>query len=216
MKPVRVLLIDDHPMVRQGLRTFLDLNESIEVVGEAENGKAGVEQVKALQPDVVLMDIVMPVMDGVEATREIQQLPSPPKVLILTSFLEDDKVFPALEAGAHGYMLKDISPDELVLAIQNAHQGEPHLHPSITKKLMTHVMTQKTAPAPTESKQKSDSLTQRETEVLGLIAEGLNNKAIAMHLNISQKTVKTHVSHILAKLDLEDRTQAAIFAIKNR
>lgn len=214
MEPIRILIVDDHLMVRQGLRAFLHLNQAIEVVGEAENGKAAVEQVKALQPDVVLMDLEMPVMNGVEATQALQDLPNPPKVMVLTSFIDDNKVFPALEAGALGYMLKDVSPDDLVEAIQAAHRGEAHLHPAITKKLMQRV-TKPHVESSTATASPSHDLTQRETEVLGLVAEGLTNRDIANRLHISQKTVKTHMSNILAKLNLHDRTQAAIYAIKH-
>lgn len=210
--PIRVMIVDDHPMVRQGLRTFLDLNDAIEVVGEAGNGLEGVQHAVTLQPDVVLMDLVMPGCNGVEATRSLKQQAPHIKVLILTSFIEDDKVYPALEAGASSYMLKDVSPDQLVKAIQATHRGEAQLHPKVTQKLMSQVVQQR---QPKVTPQGPEELTQRELEVLQHIAEGLNNQAIAKALFISQKTVKTHVSHILAKLDLDDRTQAAIYAIKH-
>jgi len=214
MSKVRVVIIDDHAMVRQGLRAFLGLNESLEVVGEASNGEEGVVLVSKVKPDVALMDLIMPVMNGIEATRAIQELENPPKVLVLTSFIEDDKVFPALEAGAHGYLLKDISPDALAQAILATHRGDAQLHPQVTKKLMKQVL-KPAKPSKTPASQHVDTLTHRELEVLGLISQGFNNKKIAKELHISLKTVKTHVSSILAKLDVEDRTQAAIYAIKH-
>lgn len=212
MKPIRVMIVDDHAMVRQGLRTFLSLNPQIEVVGEASNGAEGVALAADVAPDIVLMDLVMPELDGIGATQQITALPSPPKVLVLTSFIEDEKVFPALEAGAQGYLLKDVEPDDLVKAILSAHEGEAQLHPKVTQKLMKVAVRPKRATTETLP---HEALTQREFEVLILIAEGLNNKNIGKKLHISLKTVKTHVSNILAKLDLDDRTQAAIYAIKN-
>lgn len=208
---IRVLIVDDHAMVRQGLRTFLSLNPEIDIVGEGTNGEEGAALAESLQPDVILMDLVMPVLDGIGAIQRIQTLPQPPKVLVLTSFIEDEKVFPALEAGAQGYLLKDVSPDHLVQAILSTHKGEAQLHPKVTQKLMKAVQE----PTATATTALHDQLTQREREVLALIGQGQNNKAIGEQLHISLKTVKTHVSNILAKLELDDRTQAAIYAIKN-
>jgi NarL family two-component system response regulator LiaR len=218
MDKVSVLIVDDHAMVRQGLQTFLTLNEDIDVVGEAANGIAAVEQVREHHPDVVLMDLVMPEMDGIEATRRIRELSPETQVLALTSFIEDDKVFAAIEAGALGYLLKDVSPDDLVEAIKAAHHGEAQLHPEVTKKLMSRVATKAkpsdpSPPRPQESG--SEELTERELEVLRLIASGMSNREIAQTLTIAEKTVKTHVSNILSKLHLADRTQAAIYALKN-
>lgn len=218
MVKIRVLIADDHTLVRQGLRTFLELHDEIEVVGEATNGLEAVEQARHLQPDVILMDLVMPKLDGSEALRQIRALNLTTQVLVLTSFTEDDKVFPAIAAGAAGYLLKDVNPDDLVRAIQAAHRGEVQLHPDITKKLMNQVVataTQTNLPhRQSEALDRSAELTEREREVLRLIANGLNNRAMARQLAISEKTVKTHVSNILSKLNLADRTQAAIYALK--
>lgn len=218
MAKIRVLIVDDHPMVRQGLHTFLELHQEIEVVGEAADGLQAVEQVRQLQPDVVLMDLVMPHLDGIAATRQIRSFSPTTQVLALTSFAEDDKVFPAIEAGALGYLLKDVNPDDLVKAIQAAQRGEVPLHPNITKKLMQQVAARAGQPSTVESTEVGETdlaeLTERELEVLRLIATGLNNREIAQQLIISEKTVKTHVSNILTKLHLADRTQAAIYALK--
>jgi NarL family two-component system response regulator LiaR len=206
---IRVLIVDDHAIVRQGLRTFLELQPDIEVVGEAENGLDAVEQAGQSQPDVVLLDLVMPHMDGIEATRKILASCPRSKVLILTSFGDDDKVFPAIRAGALGYLLKDIPPAELVKAVREAHAGKAQLHPDIARKLMAEVAGREEKPAP-----EPDALTARESEVLGLIARGYTNQQIARELTLSEKTVKSHVSSILSKLGVADRTQAAIYALK--
>jgi NarL family two-component system response regulator LiaR len=217
MDKISVLIVDDHAMVRQGLQTFLTLSEGIEVVGEAANGLEAVEQVRQHRPDVVLMDLVMPELDGIEATRRIRALSPETQVLALTSFIEDAKVFPAIEAGALGYLLKDVSPDDLVQAIKAAHRGEAQLHPEVTKKLMGQVVAKARQPDPAPAKPikpGSEELTERELEVLRLIATGLSNREIAQTLTIAEKTVKTHVSNILSKLHLADRTQAAIYALQ--
>jgi NarL family two-component system response regulator LiaR len=206
---IKVLLVDDHAIVRQGLRTFLELQDDIEVVGEAENGLEAVEGARQWEPDVVLMDLVMPEMDGIEATRQICALHPGTKVIALTSFAGDDKVFPAIKAGAAGYQLKDVSPSDLVDAIRAAHRGETHLHPDIAKKLMAEVAAREDKP-----ESDLDELTQRELDVLRLIARGLSNQEIAQELTISEKTVKSHVSNILSKLHVDDRTQAAIYALR--
>jgi two-component system, NarL family, response regulator LiaR len=208
---IKVLIVDDHQVVRQGLRTFLELHDDIEVVGEAGDGLEGVEKARQLAPDVVLMDLVMPHLDGIAATRQVKALGGATRVIALTSFTEDDKVFPAIQAGASSYLLKDVSPDELVEAIRAVHRGEARLHPNIARKLMEQVVQQdqpKTDPL-------ARDLTDRERQVIRLVAQGCSNQAIAQELFISEKTVKTHVSNILGKLHLEDRTQLAIFAIKN-
>jgi len=216
MTKIRVLIVDDHAVVRQGLHTFIDLQDDMEVVGEGENGVQAVELAGRLQPDVILLDLVMPVMDGVEATRNILARSPGPRVLILTSFGEDNQVFPAIRAGAQGYLLKDIQPNELVQAIRDASQGKVQLHPDIAKKLMSAVASTSAAPASDkESKEAINGLTERELAVLGLIARGMSNREIAEEMIISEKTVKTHVSNILSKLGLEDRTKAAILAIKH-
>jgi len=216
---IRVLIVDDHAMVRQGLRTFLELQDNsalcITVVGEAVNGIEAVELARKTQPDIVLLDLVMPQMDGIQATPRIIACSPNSRIIILTSFGEEDKVLPAIRAGAQGYLLKDIPPDELVHAIREAYLGKVQLHPEIARKLMSAVAAQEettTSRAVTHSR---DGLTEREQEVLNLIADGMNNREIAEKLVISEKTAKTHVSNILSKLHLQDRTQAAIYALRH-
>ena len=211
MERIKVLIVDDHQVVRQGLRTFLELQEDIEVVGEAQDGAAALEMTGRLSPDVVLMDLVMPGMDGIAATRRIKALGGGTRVIALTSFTEDDKVFPAIQAGASGYLLKDVTPEELVETIRAARRGEIRLHPEITRKLMEQVTRQ----SPVEKADPAAALTPREREVIRLVGQGKSNHAIAAALVISEKTAKAHVSNILAKLGLEDRTQMAIHAIRN-
>ncbi len=209
---IKVLIVDDHSVVRQGLRTFLELQDDIVVVGEAGDGATAVDMVRALEPDVVLMDLVMPHMDGIAATRQIKTSDARTKVIALTSFTEDDKVFPAIQAGASSYLLKDVSPDDLVEAIRAVHCGQARLHPDIARKLMQQVAQQAN---PIREAAAADDLTEREREVIRLVARGRSNSEIAHALVISDKTVKTHVSNILGKLHLEDRTQLAIYAIKH-
>lgn len=217
---IRVLIVDDHAMVRQGLRTFLELQDvstlPIEVTGEAANGVQAVELARKTQPDIVLLDLVMPEMDGIQATPKIIECSPRTRVIILTSFGEEDKVLPAIRAGAQGYLLKDIPPNELVQAVREVHLGKVQLHPEIAKKLMSAVAAKKEEPAASHAATRSDEgLTEREQEVLHLIADGRNNREIAEKLFISEKTVKTHVSNILGKLHLDDRTQAAIYALRH-
>ena len=207
MDKISVLIVDDHAVVRQGLRTFLDLQEEMEVVGEAATGVEAVEQTRRLVPDVVLMDLMMPEMSGIEAIRRIRAVSPNTKVIVLTSFGGDEQVFPSIKAGALGYLLKNVSPADLAKAIQAAHRGEPHLDPEIAKKLMDELSAKERRPVP-------DDLTERELAVLRLIARGMSNREIATELVISEKTAKTHVSNILSKLHLADRTRAAIYAIK--
>jgi NarL family two-component system response regulator LiaR len=206
---IRVLLVDDHSVVRQGLRSFLELLGDIQIVGEASGGAEAVEMAIALSPDIVLMDLVMPGMNGIEATRQICASCPHTKVIALTSFLADEHIYPALAAGASGYLLKDVTPGELVQAIRTVYQGKAELHPEVAKRIIQGMQVQNAEP----SEQK---LTPREVEVLGLISQGLSNQEIAERLIISPKTVKVHVGKILSKLNLTDRTQAAIYALHNR
>ena len=208
---IKVLIADDHQVVRQGLRTFLELQPDIEVVGEAGDGREAVEMVRQLHPDVVLMDLMMPRMDGINATKQVKAEIKGVKVIALTSFTEDDKVFPAIQAGASSYLLKDVSPDDLAEAIRAAQRGEARLHPDIARKLMEQVAQQ----GDLVRQDLPMDLTGRELEVVQLVAQGLSNSEIAEQLVISEKTVKTHVSNILGKLHLDDRTQLAIYAIKH-
>lgn len=207
-KTIRVLIADDHAIVRKGLRALLATERDIEVIGEAEDGAQAVSQARALQPDVILMDLVMPKMDGIEATRQITQQQSGAHILVLTSFAADDKVFPAIKAGALGYLLKDSGPDELVEAIHQVQRGEPSLEPSIARKVL-HELAQPPKQPPTV-----DPLTERELAVLRLIAQGKSNRDIAEQLVITEMTVRTHVSNVLSKLHLASRTQAALYALR--
>jgi two-component system, NarL family, response regulator LiaR len=203
---VRVLLVDDHAVVRQGLRAFLQLQPDIEVVGEAGGGEAAVAAVAGARPDVVLMDLVMPDGDGVGAIRALAAAAPGTRVLVLSSFADDEHVFAAMQAGAAGYLLKDVEPDALAGAIREVHRGRPALHPDVAARLMRHV-ADPAAPA-------GEALTPREREVLQLVVEGYANKQLARRLGIAEKTVKTHVSSILQKLGVPDRTAAAVLAIR--
>jgi NarL family two-component system response regulator LiaR len=206
---IRVLIADDHAVVRRGLRAFLEVQDDIEVVGEASDGGDAVKLSEALSPDVVVMDLVMPQMDGVEAIRRIRAAGSAAKVIVLTSFADDQKVFAAVRAGAAGYLLKHVSPRELAEAIRTVDRGQALLDPTVAAKLMQE-FAHESRPAA------SRSLTDREMDVLRLIARGRSNKEIALDLGVAEKTVKTHVSSILGKLQLADRTQAALFAVRER
>ncbi|WPP29046.1 response regulator transcription factor [Streptomyces sp. CL7] len=205
---IKVLLVDDHQVVRRGLRTFLEVQDDIEVVGEAADGAEGVALAGELQPDVVLMDVKMPGMDGVEALRRLRELDHRARVLVVTSFTEQRTVIPALRAGAAGYVYKDIDPDALAGAIRSVHAGHVLLQPEVAGALLSQEESGSGAG-------RAGSLTEREREVLGLIAEGRANREIARALVLSEKTVKTHVSNILMKLDLADRTQAALWAVRH-
>jgi NarL family two-component system response regulator LiaR len=204
---IRVLIVDDHAVVREGLRNFLGLLADIELVGEAASGSQALELAAKARPSVVLMDLVMPGMDGIEATRRLRAEDPDVKVIVLTSFAEDDKLFPALRAGAVAYLLKDVGPRELAEAIRAAARGETRLGPEVTQRLVRGL-------ALGAERQPEQDLTGRELEVLRCIARGRSNKEIGVDLGISEKTVKTHVGSILGKLDLGDRTQAALFAVK--
>ena len=214
---IRVLIADDHAVVRQGLRTFLALQDDMEVVADAADGEEAVRAAREHAPDIVLMDLVMPNMDGVEATRRIASERPATRVIALTSFLEDDKVLPAVRAGAAGYLLKDVGPPELVRAIRTVHGGEALLHPAVAARVLEEVAAPAPAPAPalTPAAPHGDpGLTPREREVLALVARGLANKRIAQELGIAEKTVNIHVSRILHKLGVADRTQAALYAVR--
>ncbi|WP_042357308.1 response regulator transcription factor [Bacillus rubiinfantis] len=205
---IRVVFVDDHEMVRIGVSAYLSAQPDIEVVGEAENGKKGVELALRLRPDVILMDLVMKEMDGIEATRQIIDQWPEAKIIIVTSFLDDEKVYPALEAGATSYLLKTSKASEIAEAVRATYQGQSVLEPEVTGKMMMK-MRKKSEHLPHED------LTSRELEILLLMAEGKTNQEIADHCFIALKTVKTHVSNILSKLNVQDRTQAVIYAFKH-
>ena len=211
---IKVLIVDDHQIVRQGLRAFLELHEDIIVVGEAGDGRTAVEATRLQQPDIVLMDLVMPNLDGIEATRQITSLSDTIKIIALTSFADDDKIFPAIQAGASSYLLKDISPDDLIGAIRAAYRGEARLHPNVVRALMDAARNSRHDDSTNKPTETATNLTERELDVTRLVAQGRSNRDIAKALFISEKTVKTHVSNILDKLNRKDRTQLAIYAIK--
>jgi DNA-binding NarL/FixJ family response regulator len=205
---VRVLVVDDHPVVRQGLRSFLSSRDGIDVIGEAGDAGEAVAEAERLLPDVVLMDLVMPGGGSVEAIGRIRALSPSPAVLVLTSFTAEDEVLPAVRAGASGYLLKDVAPADLEAAVRTVHRGGVVLGPEVAPTVMGEVARGRSAPGVEE-------LTRRETEVLRLLADGLTNRELAAALFVSEKTVKTHVSSILSKLRLADRTQAALFAVRH-
>jgi NarL family two-component system response regulator LiaR len=206
--PIRVLVADDHAILRKGIRALLSTEPDIEVVGEAGDGLETVAQAQALRPDVILMDLVMPKMDGIEATRRITSEQPGARILVLTSFAADDKVFPAIKAGALGYILKDSGPAELVQAIRQVYQGQPSLEPSIALKMLQEISS------PGQRPPTPEPLSEREMEVLRLLAQGKSNREIADQLVIAELTVRTHVSNLLGKLHLASRIQAALYALK--
>jgi DNA-binding NarL/FixJ family response regulator len=213
--PIRVLLVDDHAMVRRGMRDFLELHDDIEIVGEAVDGGDAIAQAGALRPDIVVMDLMMPGIDGIEATARIRADLPEVEVIALTSFVEEARVLAAIEAGAAGFLLKDAEADELAAAIRAAAAGEVHLDPAIAGIVARRM---RAGHADTAAGQQIDgisSLTQRERDVLACVAQGLPNRAIADRLGITERTARTHVSNILAKLGLASRTQAALFAVQN-
>jgi NarL family two-component system response regulator LiaR len=206
--PIRVLIVDDHGVVREGLRAYLDLEPDIEVVGEARDGRDAVRRAQEVSPDVILMDLLMPNMDGVEATVAIKERQPNVHVIVLTSFVDDERVVPAIKAGATSYLLKDVAATDLARAIRGAYAGQAQLHPDVARRLMQQVTAPRRPDAAAE-------LTEREREVLKLVAGGRSNKEIARELVVSERTVKGHVSNILGKLGLQDRTQAALYAVRH-
>ncbi len=206
-EPIRVLVVDDHAVVRQGLRGLLELQDGIEVAGEAADGDQGVDAATRLRPDVILMDLVMPALDGVAAMRLLRERLPETRVIVLTSFLDDDKLLPALRAGAAGYLLKNAEPQEVVRAVRAAHAGQTVIDPVVAARLVETL-------AADDRGDPIDLLTPREREVLVLIGRGYANKRIALELGLAEKTVKAHVGHVLAKLGVSDRTQAAIAAVR--
>ena len=202
-----MLIAEDHAIVRAGLKALIATEPGLEVIGDVSNGLEAVAQARALRPDVILMDLSMPHMDGINATREIKSEHPGARILVLTSFIEDDKVFAAIKAGALGYLLKESSPDDLLRGIRAVHRGESWLHPAIAAKLIRDLQAPQNVPL-------KEPLTERELEIIKLVAQGLANKEIANRLEIAERTVRTHVSNILEKLHLANRTQATLYAIK--
>ena len=206
--PIRVFIADDHAIVRKGVRSLLLLEKDIQVIGEAVNGRETVEKVGELNPDVILMDLVMPELDGIQAIQQIMTKNPKAKVLVLTSFATDDKIFPAIKAGALGYLLKDTDPTELVNAIRQVNAGECSLHPVIARKVLQELNLSPKQPATAQP------LTEREVEILRMVAQGKSNRQIAEELVISLGTVRAHLSNILGKLHLASRTQATLYALR--
>jgi NarL family two-component system response regulator LiaR len=205
---IRIFIADDHIVVREGLRALLGTEPGIEIIGEAADGKDAVAAIRTLRPDVVLLDLVMPHMSGLEVIIEVTQDNPQARILVLTSFSDDDKVFPAIKAGALGYLLKDSSPQELIQAIRDVYHGEPSLEPTIALKLLHEFKK------PADQPPAPEPLTEREVKVLSLVSHGLSNQEIADSLGISERTVRTHVGNILSKLHLANRTQAALYALR--
>ncbi len=205
---IRVLIADDHPLIREGLRGLLAAEPDLELVGEATDGSEAVEKTDQLRPDVILLDLVMPVKSGIEAIIEIKEKDPVARILVLTSFADDEQLFPALRAGALGYLLKDSSPQDLLRAIRSVYRGESSLHPAIARRLVLQFSQ------PVVDSSPENPLTQREVEVLKLVAEGLSNQNIADELVVSERTVGKHVGNILEKLHLANRTQAALYALR--
>jgi DNA-binding NarL/FixJ family response regulator len=211
VKQVSVMIVDDHAVVREGLRAFLALQDGLEIVGEAGDGAEAIEEARRSRPDVILMDLVMPRLDGVGAMRELRRELPECRVIELTSFLDDDRLLPAIQAGAAGYLLKNADPAQLARAVREAHEGGAIIDPTVAARLIGALADDRPAAAAAPA---SEELTTREREVLELIAGGRSNKRIAFELGISEKTVKTHVGHVLAKLGVNDRTQAAMLAVR--
>lgn len=205
MDKIRVILVDDHEMVRLGLKSFLNMQKDIEVIGEASNGRQGIDLALELRPDVLVMDLVMPEMGGVEATLDILSKWTEAKVLVLTSYLDNEKIYPVIDAGAKGYMLKTSSAAEILNAIRKVAKGQLAIETEVDKKIKEH----------DKNPELHEELTAREFDILYLLAKGYDNQTIADELFISLKTVKTHVSNILSKLDVDDRTQAVVYAFRH-
>jgi NarL family two-component system response regulator LiaR len=217
-KAIRVLLVDDHAIVRDGIHSLLKTQPDIEVVGEANNGRDAVSEAENLQPDVILMDLVMPGMDGIEAIHHIVDGQPKSRILVLTSFSAEDKVFPAIKAGAMGYLLKDCDSEELVRAVHQVHRGESSLHPKIARMVLQEMAADRplsgSEPPPRPERPTAEPLTERELDVLRRVARGRSNREIADELALADGTVRTHVSNILNKLHLASRTQATLFALR--
>ncbi len=205
---IRILIVDDHAIVREGQRALVETEPGMTLVGEATNGEEAIELARILNPDVIFMDLFMPGVDGIEATEAIKAENPQARILVLTSFAEDEKVFRAVKAGASGYLLKDATPDEILTAVRQVYRGEPAMNPTIANKLMRELQRESNLP-PTE-----EPLTERELDILKLVAQGLSNQEIAEELVISERTVRTHVSNILSKLHLANRTQVALYALR--
>ncbi|QAY67982.1 response regulator [Paenibacillus protaetiae] len=215
--PIKLLIADDHAMVRRGLQVFLATQPDIVLVGEAVNGQEALERAAELDPDVILMDLHMPLLDGIETTARLAEAGSPAKIIVLTSYADQAHVLPAIQAGAKGYLLKDIEPEALIEAVRRVYRGQVELHPAAAGLLVSHVSGSEKRHEEASGDAADgllEQLTRRELDVLRLIASGKSNKEISELLVITEKTVKTHVSHLLDKLGLADRTQAAIYAVK--
>jgi DNA-binding NarL/FixJ family response regulator len=213
--PIRILLVDDHAMVRRGMRDFLALHGDLEIVGEAADGASAIEQANTLEPDVVVMDLLMPGVDGIEATAQIKARHPDTEIVAITSFVEEARIVAALEAGASGFLLKDAEADELAAAIRAAASGEVHLDPAVAGIVARRMRNGATGPGSVSGADALGRLTARERDVLGGVARGLSNRSIADELGITERTARTHVSNILAKLELSSRTQAALLAVQH-
>ena len=209
-KPIKLLVVDDQNIVRKGIRALLEQVDDIDVIGEASNGEEAVAQAKRLNPDVILMDLMMPKMDGITAIQEIQTGQLPARIIALTSFVTEDKVFPAIKAGAMGYLLKDSEPEDLITAIRKVNRGEPSLHPTVAKMVLEELGQ----PQPVKQPLTPEPLTQREVDIIRLVAQGLSNRQIADQLVIGEATVRTHVGNVLNKLHLANRVQATLYALR--
>jgi NarL family two-component system response regulator LiaR len=207
-QPIRVLIVDDHAMVRKGMMALLAAYPDIQVIGEAANGAKAIEQADKLHPDVILMDLAMPVMDGIDAIKQIIEIHPEQRIIVLTSYMGDDKLFPAIKAGAMGYLVKDAQPEELIESIRNVYAGEPSLDPTVTWRILRGMSGAEPA------KRSADDLSEREIEVLRLLSQGKTDQEIANQLVLTDVTIRTHISRILSKLGLKNRVQAALYGIR--